>query len=118
MVPRWSRLALAAMLACGAFGASPGVGEAEAATGPRGSTCACEHDRTAAPSLVAPVVHHRFDRGTTPRQPLPLCATAPLAVAPAVVARVASVERRPVEAAPGPRLTPWRVAPKTSPPRR
>lgn len=104
------------MLACGAFGASPGAADASAA--PRGSTCACEHDRAAGPSLVAPVVHHRFERGVTPRQPLPLCATAPLAAPAAVVARVATVEHRPIEAAPGPRLTPWRVAPKTSPPRR
>src|SRR4051812_37194401 len=114
MVPRWSRLALAAILA---FGASPGLASAAAAVDD-GECCACEHDRAAGPSLVTSVTtgHVIEGRRATGCAP-PLCAPAPVATAPRVIALVRIVDARPTVAQPGPRQAPWRVAPKTSPPR-
>lgn len=129
MTPRWSRLALAACLAFGAFGVYPTVDVASAAAADDAACddCACDEghrEAAAAPSLVVDIDHAvcrghaRFDR-FSPREragAAPLCAViAPAIVAPTIIAtpiadaRVSAVER-------GPRHAPWRLAPKTSPP--
>lgn len=115
MVPRWSRLALAAILA---FGASPGLAAAAAAE--RGCPAACcgDLEDAAAPSLIAAVVVDAFPRSHGVRHAPPLCAPAPAAP---TVARSVVVERvpaRPTDDGPGPRRAAWRLAPKTSPPAR
>ena len=113
MMPRWSRLALAAILACGAFGASPVQAE-PVVDGGDCLECPC---RDAGPSLVVAVVVVELDRAHGAR-PLPLCA--PAAVAQ-IVPRTTAVDLAvppAADQAPAPREAPWRLAPKTSPPRR
>ncbi len=114
MQSRWSRLALAAILA---FGASPGLAAAAAAERGCATTC-CGDVEAAAPSLVASVVVDSFHRCHGVRHATPVCASAPAAMPPprtVVVERVASgaADHVPVAREPS-----WRLAPKTSPPGR
>ena len=110
MMPRWSRLALAAILA---FGASPVQAEPVVES----SDCLECPCRDAGPSLVVAVVGPELDRAPGAR-PMPLCA--PPAVEP-IAPRTTAVDLVVLPAAdqaPAPREAPWRLAPKTSPPRR
>lgn len=113
MTPRWSRLALAAILA---FGVCPAA-EVAAATGDDGpdSACPCERGPAAAPSLVADADHPLFRAHA--RHAAPMCGAAPVAIAPRVDAELLPLaDARVSTVAPGPRHAPWRLAPKTSPP--
>jgi hypothetical protein len=119
MRPRWSRLALAAILA---FGVCPTVDVAVAADDDRGpdAGCPCRHDDTAAPSLVVDGEHPlcRSAARASTGSATPLCE----AIATTVAARsdvALDVTAEPLATGePGPRWSPWRLAPKTSPPRR
>lgn len=113
MVTRWSRLALAALLACGV---SPGLAVADAGDAARDPSlaCPCNHDGVVGPTLVAEL--DDVERGHGRRQAPPLCALTPLAVSVARVAIVVEDELPVAGAEPASREAPWRLAPKTSPP--
>jgi hypothetical protein len=113
MTPRWSRLALAAILA---FGVCP-VAEAAAAVEEDGrdAVCPCERDPAVAPSLLADADHPLFR--AHPRHASPVCSAPPVAILPRADAELLPLaDARVSSAAAGPRHAPWRLAPKTSPP--
>ena len=114
MVTRWSRLALAAILACGA---TPGVAAAAADEGDCALRCPCSPDQLTAPSLAS-LDADELDRAQGRRHAQPLCAPTTVAVVAPRVELVGDVAAPVAAGSPGPRVAPWRLAPKTSPPRR
>ena len=121
MVPRWSRLALAAILA---FGASPALAAAAEARAPGGAprACPCSPDGLAGASLATSIVGAgeviQLER-CQGVGPLPLCAPAPVAaVAPPAPVPAQVTDLRLADHEPAPREAAWRLAPKTSPPAR
>lgn len=113
MLPRWSRLALAAILA---FGACPALAtEARAARDDGRGRTACPCDDSGAPTLVV-----RGDgddlAGTHGRFDTPLCEAAECAAGPREPQALVVDERDATDDVRTPAEPTWRLAPKTSPP--